>query len=57
MDFLSVDVSEVKCKVGDRVYFSCGSLTLAEFASAQNKILHEALCALSARVRRKYCDR
>ena len=57
MDFLSVDVSEVKCKVGDRAYFSCGSLSLDEFASAQNKILHETLCALSARVRRKYCDR
>lgn len=57
MDFMSVDVSEVNCKVGDRVYFLCEQIKLEEFANAQRKIMHESLCSLSARVRRIYCDR
>ena len=56
MDQITVDVTDIPCRVGDKVILFGGNDTssLAKFAQHSDTIEYEILCSVSSRVPRKY---
>ncbi len=54
MDCFFVDVSKVKCKIGDKVEIFSQNMPLATYANIMKTIPYEALTQISQRVKREY---
>lgn len=54
MDLIAVDVSDIPCKVGDRVELLGPNALLDDLAKAAGSVAHECLVRLSARAARTY---
>ena len=50
MDCVAVDISEVKCKIGDRAYILGGGITMEDASEFCHYIPHQVLTAFHTRV-------
>ena len=56
MDMAMIDVSEIECRVGDKVEIFGDKITLEHFAEKLNTIPYEVLTSISDRVKRIYIE-
>ena len=56
MDMTMVDLSEIECRVGDKVEVFGDKISLEEFAKNLNTIPYEVLTSISDRVKRVYIE-
>ena len=56
MDACMIDVSEVDCKPGDKVYILANGEQMNDICITHNTISHEVLTMISRRVKRNYVN-
>lgn len=56
MDACMIDVSEVRCKIGDRAYILSDNEQMKRICVRHNTISHEVLTMISRRIKRKYVN-
>lgn len=57
MDACMIDVSDVRCKVGDKAFILADNAQMNDICVTHNTILHEVLTMISRRIKRKHVEK